>query len=77
MPRKKTPTKTTPSSTESTTTKGLKAQAAGMAAMNTKTGVWAGHPWWAVADAVLAAYTVGDKKTLAAMEAAFNRTVKE
>lgn len=76
MPRK-TSTKTTPSSTESTTTKGLKGQAASMAGMNTKSGMWAGHPWWAVADAVLAAYAVGDKKTIAAMEAAYNGTVKD
>lgn len=75
MPRK-TSTKTTPSSTESTS-KGLRAQAASMAAMNTKSGMWAGHPWWATADAVLAAYSVGDKKTIAAMEAAYNGMVKE
>lgn len=76
MPRK-TSTKTTPSSTEITTSKGLQAQAASMAGMNTKSGMWAGHPWWSVANAVLAAYTVGDKKTIAAMEAAFEGMVKD
>lgn len=77
MPRK-TSTKTTPSSTDPTTSrKGLKAQAASMAEMNVKSGVWAGHPWWSVGQAVLAAYKVGDTKTIAAMEAAYRGMAKE
>lgn len=45
-----------------------------MASMNPKKGE--GHPWWATAEAVLAAYTIGDTETIAAMEQAYADAIR-